>query len=103
MVGLVSMENAEILRNQLLIVQNVTGAPGEHAAPGVENHGLIRNIERQLEVLFDQHDGLAFLLETPDGAADLSDDQCLACLARACTSRVRDVRNTDKRAIPRHT
>src|ERR1019366_9728950 len=37
-VGLMSVKNAEILRNQLLIIQNVAGIAGELAASGVEDN-----------------------------------------------------------------
>jgi hypothetical protein len=70
-----SVKNAEILRNQLLIIQNVAGISGEHAASGVENNRMIRNVEHQLAILFDENDGLSFLLQAPDGAPDLRDDQ----------------------------
>ena len=73
--SLVSMKDAKILRDQFFIVQEIAGLAREHAASGVEDDRLIRNIERQLAVLFDQDDGLSFLLQTPDGAADLGDDQ----------------------------
>src|ERR1700682_4878053 len=62
------MKDAEILRDQLFIVQDVAGRPSEYAASGVEDDSPIRNIERQLEVLFDQNDGLSFLLQSPDSA-----------------------------------
>src|SRR5450631_4408228 len=69
------MKDAEILCNQVFVVQNVAGVAGEHAASGVENNRLIGNVERQLEILFDKNDRLSFLLQELDGAADLSDDQ----------------------------
>jgi hypothetical protein len=69
------VKDAKILRNQHLIVQNFTGIAGEYAAPGVEDDGLICDIERQLAVLFDQDDRLSFLLQPLDGAADLRNDQ----------------------------
>ena len=69
------VKHAEILRHQLLVVQDFAGAAGEDAAPGIEDHHLIGNIERELDILLDQHDGLAFFLEAPDGATDFRDDQ----------------------------
>jgi len=36
---------------------------------------LIGNVERQMAVLLDQNDRLPFVLQAPDGAADLRDDQ----------------------------
>src|SRR4030081_3540081 len=74
-VSLLGMKDAEILFDQLFIIQNVAGATGEHAASGVEDDRLIRNVERQLEILFDENDGLPFLLQSSDGAADFGDDQ----------------------------
>src|SRR6266852_9582009 len=72
---LVSMNDAEILGDQLFIVHNVAGVAGEHAASGVEDDRLIRNVERQLDILFDENDGLPFLFQSSDGAADFGDDQ----------------------------
>ena len=75
MVGLVSTKHAQILRDQLFIVQDVAGRPSEHAASGVEDYGMIRNVKRQLAILFDQNDRLPFFLQASDGATDLRDDQ----------------------------
>src|ERR1700676_4385399 len=79
---LVCMKDAEILRDQFLILQDVAGVAGEHAAAGVEDDRLIRYVERQLEILFDQNDGLSLLLQTSDGTADLGDDQRRQALRR---------------------
>ena len=43
---LMSMDDAEILRDQLFIVQDFAGRAGEHTASGVEDDRLIRNVER---------------------------------------------------------
>jgi hypothetical protein len=40
------MDDAEILRDQLFIVQDFAGRAGEHTASGVEDDRLIRNVER---------------------------------------------------------
>ena len=69
------MKDAKILRDQLFIVRDVTGRSGEYAASGIQDHDLIGNIERQMAVLLDQNDRLPFVLQAPDGAADLRDDQ----------------------------
>ncbi len=69
-----SVKNTEILRNQLFIIQNIPGIAGEHTAPGIENHRAIGNVERKPEILFDENDGLSFLLQASDGTRDLSDD-----------------------------
>src|ERR1700676_2794606 len=45
---LVCMKDAEILRDQFLILQDVAGVAGEHAAAGVEDDCLIRYVERQM-------------------------------------------------------
>src|ERR1700733_4339438 len=79
---LVCMKDAEILRDQFLILQDGAGVAGEHAAAGVEDDRLIRYVERQLEILFDQNDGLSFLFQAPDDAADLGDDQRRQALRR---------------------
>src|SRR5258708_16013249 len=65
---LVRAKDAEILRNQIFV--EFTGLAGENTASGVENDRLIRDIERELAILFDQDDGLSFLLQPLDGAAD---------------------------------
>ena len=36
--------------------------------------GAIGNVERKPEILFDENDGLSFLLQASDGTRDLSDD-----------------------------
>ena len=66
---------AKMLRDQLLVVQNLARLAGKDAASGVENDGVVGDIERQLPVLLDQHDGLALILEPLDGAADVGHDQ----------------------------
>jgi hypothetical protein len=40
------MNDAEILRDQLFIIQDFVDRAGEHTAAGVENDRLIRNVER---------------------------------------------------------
>src|SRR5712664_456485 len=77
-----SVDDAEILGDQLFIVQNVTGIAGEHTAPGVEDDRLVRNVERQLNILFDENDGLPFLLQSSDGATDFGDDQARMAFRR---------------------
>src|SRR5258708_6801882 len=72
---LMSVDDAEILRDQLFIVQNIAGIADEHTASGVEDDRLVRNVERQLDILFDENDGLPFLFQSSDGAADFGDDQ----------------------------
>src|SRR3954454_22339590 len=51
-----SMENAEILRNKRFVAENVGRAAGEYAASGIEDHRLIRNLQRKMAVLLHQHD-----------------------------------------------
>jgi hypothetical protein len=75
MVRLVSAKHTQILRDQLVIVQDVAGRPSEHASSGVEDYCMIRNVKRELAILFDQNDRLPFFLQAPDGATDLCDDQ----------------------------
>src|SRR5579864_2727630 len=71
--ALVGMIHAQMLRDQLFV------DPGriarKDAASGIENDGLVGNLERQLPVLLDQNDRLAFLLQSLDGAADFRNDQ----------------------------
>ena len=69
------VKHAEILRDQFFIVGNLGGIACKHAAPGIEDDCLIGHLERQLQVLFDQDDGLSFLLQPFYGAADLGHDQ----------------------------
>ena len=76
-----SVKNTEILRNQLFIIQNIPGIAGEHTAPGIEDHRAIGNVSAN-GILFDENDGLSFLLQASDGARDLSDDWQLQDLPR---------------------
>ena len=69
------VKHAKILRDQLVIVQDLAGVACEHTASGIEDDCLIRNLERQLAVLLDQNDRLSLLLQPLDGAAELGDDQ----------------------------
>src|ERR1700679_1282947 len=75
MIGSVRPKHAEILCDQFFIVQDLAGLAGKNTASGVENDRLIRHIKRQLAILFDQDDGLSFLLQPPDGAADFRDNK----------------------------
>jgi hypothetical protein len=70
---LVSVKDAEILRDQLFVVHNVAGAAGEHAASGIEDDRLVGDLERQFDILFDQNDRLSVRFQAPDGAADFRD------------------------------
>src|ERR1700758_1068609 len=69
-VSLVRAKHAEILCDQRFVVQDIVGFAGEDTASGVEDDRLVRDVERQLAVLFDQNDGLSFFLQPLDGAAD---------------------------------
>ena len=57
------MKDAEVLRNDRIVVRKLRRRAVEHAAPGVENDGLVGDLERELEVLLDQDDGLPLFLE----------------------------------------
>jgi len=43
-------------------------------AAGIKDHHLVGQLERELHVLLDEQDRLAFRLQARDGAADLGDD-----------------------------
>src|SRR5215471_13882749 len=58
LLALVGVVDAEILRDQFFIVLKVADFPCEDAASGVEDDGGIGNIDRKLEILFDQNDRL---------------------------------------------
>ena len=56
------MIDAEILRNQFLIFLQFAGFTSEDAAAGVEDDRGVSDIEREFEILLNEHDGLPFLL-----------------------------------------
>src|ERR1700733_1012650 len=58
--GLVGMIHAKMLRDQLF--GDFGRVTRKDAAAGIENDGLVGNFERELQVLFDQKNGLAFFL-----------------------------------------
>src|SRR2546427_8202998 len=69
------LKDSEMLRDQSLVVSHLAGAPAERDAPGIEDHDLVGEVEGELDVLLDQKNRLAFLLQAQEGAADLRDDQ----------------------------
>src|SRR6516165_398624 len=68
-------EDAEMLNDQGLVVANFRSCPDEDAAAGVEQDRPVGDIEGELPILLDQHDRLASVLQTLDGAANFGDDQ----------------------------
>ena len=48
--------------------------PVKHHRAGIHDHHLVGKVERELDVLLDQHDREAFGLQLRDGAADFGDD-----------------------------
>src|SRR5437879_85313 len=69
------LKDSEMLRDQSLVVSHLAGAPAERDAPGIEDHDLVGQVEGELDVLPDQKNRLAFMLQAPARAADLPDDQ----------------------------
>src|SRR5438105_15708716 len=69
------LKDSEMLRDQGLVVSHLAGAPAERDAPGVEDHDIVGEGEGELDVLLDQKNRLAFMLQAQERAADLRDDQ----------------------------
>src|SRR5712691_2451159 len=69
------LEDSEMLRDQSLVIAHLAGAAAERDAAGVEDHHLVGEVEGELDVLLDQENRLAFLLQSRDGAAHFGDDQ----------------------------
>jgi hypothetical protein len=40
-----TMDDAKILGDQVFVLENVAGGPGEHASSSIEDDRLIRNVE----------------------------------------------------------
>src|SRR5712691_10964383 len=66
---------SEVLRDQSLVVSHLAGASAECDAAGVEDHDLVGEVEGELDVLLDQQNRLAFLLQAQESATHLRDDQ----------------------------
>src|SRR5229473_3752567 len=64
-------ENAEVLRDDSIVEPDRTGGSAKDDASGIDDDDIIGEIERELDVLLDQDDRLAFRLELRDGASDL--------------------------------
>src|SRR5713226_4618701 len=76
------LKHTEMLRDQRLVDLYLVDAAAEDNTPGVEHDHIIGETERELDVLFYQHDRLAVLLEARDRAADLGNDQWCQALGR---------------------
>src|SRR6266478_2173263 len=81
-IHLMSTIDAEMLRDQLFVADELAGLAIKHAAPGIQDDGTIGNFQGKLPILLDQDDGLPFLFQTFHGAADFSDDQRRQALRR---------------------
>src|SRR3989442_11831017 len=69
------LEDSEMLRDQSLVIAHLAGAAAERDAAGVEDHHLVGEVEGELDVLLDQENRLAFLLQSPEGAAQFGGEQ----------------------------
>ena len=77
-----SRQMAPTRRNALLSIKTLPmirlsrlgGGAGEHDRAGIDDHDVVGKVERQLDVLLDQHDRQPFGLQLRDGAADFGDD-----------------------------
>src|SRR5712664_3013061 len=68
-------KDPQVLSDESFVGLRLGGRAGEGDPAGVQDHGVVRQAERKLDVLLDQQDRLAFGLEARDGAPDLGDDQ----------------------------
>src|SRR5712692_6520594 len=75
-------KNPQVLSDESFVGLRRGGRAGECDPPGIEDHGVIRQAERELDVLLDQQDRLPFGLEARDGAPDFGDDQRRQALGR---------------------
>src|SRR5437867_9486483 len=69
------LKDSEMLRDQSLVVSHLAGASVERDSARVEDHDFVGEVEGELDVLLDQKNRLAFLLQAQEGAADLRDDE----------------------------
>src|SRR6185503_10461144 len=63
------LKHSEMLRNQGLVASHLCGASAERDSACIEDHDLVGDVEGELDVLLDQENRLAFLLEASDGAS----------------------------------
>src|SRR5262249_50998377 len=67
-------KHAEVLGDDGVVELDLGRGAAEHHAPGIDDDDVVGKIERELDVLLDQHDRLALGLDLRDGAADLGDE-----------------------------
>src|SRR6266511_362369 len=67
-------EHAEMLGDHGVIELDLGRRSLEHDLAGIDDDHVVGEVERELDVLLDQHDRLSFGPELGDGAADLSDE-----------------------------
>src|SRR6266481_2657451 len=66
-------EDAEVLGYDGIIEPDLIGPAAKHHAASIDNDDIVGEIERELDVLLDEDDGLPFGFELRDGAANLCD------------------------------
>src|SRR5437764_12597626 len=84
-VRLVRAKDSEMLRDQVFVAYKLAYSAGKDAAPGIEDDRAIRDIERELPVLFDQNDRLSFLFQAFDSASHLRHNQRRESLGRSAS------------------
>src|SRR5262249_55638132 len=67
-------EHAEVLGDNGVVELDLIGAAAKHHAAGVDDDDIVGKVERELDVLLDQHDRMPLRLELRNGAADLGDE-----------------------------
>src|SRR5262249_53551974 len=70
------------LRDQLIVALELASIAGEDTASGIEDDRFISDVERELEILFDQKSGLLLLLQALNGTADFGHNQRREALRR---------------------
>src|SRR3954469_10732287 len=68
------LEHPQMLRDHALVRLRLGRRSGKHDRAGIHDHDVIGKVERELDVLLDEHDGKPLGFELRDGAANLVDD-----------------------------
>src|SRR5713226_6427356 len=96
------LEHPEMLGDHGVVDLDLVRRAGEHHPPGVDDHHVVGEVERELDVLLDQHDRLPFGLELGDGATDLGDElrrQPLRGLVHQQHARIAHERAADRELL----
>src|SRR5437588_6489320 len=68
------LKYSQILCDDLIVSPRLGRGAGKHHGAGIHDHHVVGKVERELDVLLDQHDRQSFGLQLRDGAADFVDD-----------------------------